>query len=92
MEACEQITEWVRMSIEHSIRNPDAALEFAIKWGRGIDEETNSKFVQMYVNERTIDYGDDGRSSIRKFLQDGISLGMIDSAFDPESIEFIGSR
>ena len=32
-EACEKITEWVRMSIEHSIPNPDAALEFAIKWG-----------------------------------------------------------
>ena len=91
-EACEKITEWVRLSIEHSIRNPDAALEFAIKWGRGIDEETNSKFVQMYVNERTIDYGDDGRSSIRKFLHDGQQLGMIDPSFDTSSIDFIGSR
>ena len=71
----EKITEWVRMSIEHSIRNPDAALEFAIKWGRGIDEETNSKFVQMYVNERTIDYGEDGRSSIRKFLERWTEIG-----------------
>ena len=80
------------MSIEHSIRNPDAALEFAIKWGRGIDEETNSKFVQMYVNERTIDYGEDGRSSIRKFLKDGQKLGMIDPDFVPDNIDFIGSR
>ena len=36
--------------------NPDEALEFAKKWGRGIDDETNQKFVTMYVNERTIDY------------------------------------
>ena len=91
-EACEKITEGVRMSIEHSIRNPDAALEFAIKWGRGIDEETNAKFVQMYVNERTIDYGEDGRSSIRKFLKDGQKLGMIDPNFVPDNIDFIGSR
>jgi len=90
-EACEQITEWVKMSIEHSIKEPEAALAFAIQWGRGIDEDTNSKFVQMYVNERTIDYGADGRASIRKFLNDGIQIGMIDENFDPECVDFIGA-
>ena len=44
----------------------------------------------MYVNERTIDYGDDGRSSIRKFLTDAQNIGMIDSEFKPENIDFIG--
>ena len=91
-EACTQISDWVKMSIEHSINEPEAALEFAIQWGRGIDEDTNSKFVQMYVNERTIDYGDDGRASIRKFLGDGQSIGMISAEFDPEGVDFIGSR
>ena len=90
-EACEKISEWVKMSIEHSINSPQAALEFAIKWGRGIDEETNAKFVQMYVNERTIDYRKDGRASIRKFLKDGQSIGMIREDFDPDNISFIGS-
>ena len=46
----------------------------------------------MYVNERTIDYGEDGRSSIRKFLKDGQKLGMIDPNFVPDNIDFIGSR
>ena len=46
----------------------------------------------MYVNERTIDYGEDGRSSIRKFLQDGQKLGMIDPNFVPDNIDYIGSR
>ena len=90
VEACKQISEWVKMSIEHSIKEPEAALEFAIQWGRGIDEQTNSKFVQMYVNERTIDYGDDGRSSIRKFLTDAQNIGMVDENFKPEDIDFIG--
>ena len=90
-EACEHISEWVKMSIEHSINNPDAALKFALQWGRGIDEETNSKFVQMYVNDRTIDYGPDGRSSVKKFLSDGQSIDMIDPQFNPDSIDFIGS-
>ena len=89
-EACERISEWVKMSIEHSIDNPDEALEFAIQWGRGIDEATNSKFVQMYVNERTIDYGPDGRASIRKFLSDAQSIGLIDPDFSTSAIEFIG--
>ncbi|MEC7703828.1 MAG: MqnA/MqnD/SBP family protein [Candidatus Thermoplasmatota archaeon] len=91
IEACAKISEWVRMSIEHSIRNPEAALDFAIKWGRGIDEETNKKFVQMYVNSRTIDYGNDGRESIRKFISDGQEIGMIDKSFDSNLIDFIGA-
>ncbi len=91
-EACENISEWVKMSIQHSINEPEEALKFALQWGRGIDEDTNSKFVKMYVNNRTIDYGPDGRASIRKFLADGIKIGMIDSEFDPNSLNFIGAR
>jgi len=90
-ELCEDITEWVKQSIEIAISNPDEALKFARQWGRGIDEETNSKFVQMYVNSRTIDFGDDGRESIVKFLTEGKEIGMIDEDFEPSSIEFIGS-
>ncbi len=90
-ELCEDITEWVKQSIEIAISNPDEALKFARQWGRGIDEETNSKFVQMYVNSRTIDFGDDGRESIIKFLTEGQEIGMINDDFDPSSIEFIGA-
>ena len=89
-ELCNKITAWVKQSIEIAINNPEGALEFARQWGRGIDEETNSKFVQMYVNERTIDYEDEGRSSIVQFLTEGIRIGMIDPNFCPEEIKFIG--
>ena len=90
IELCTKITKWVQESIIHSINNPEKALDFAIKWGRGIDTDTNSKFVKMYVNERTIDYGDDGRKSVRKFIQRGQEIGMIRNDFDPNEIEFIG--
>ena len=83
-ELCEDITEWVKQSIEIAISNPDEALKFARQWGRGID-------VQMYVNSRTIDFGDDGRESIIKFLTEGQEIGMINDDFDPSSIEFIGA-
>jgi len=90
--AMEEITRYTKMSIEHSIANPEQALEFAKAWGRGIDDATNKKFVTMYVNERTIDYGEDGRESIRKFISEGQEIGLIDSGFDVEKIGFIGSE
>ena len=89
-EICEQIANDVRHSIEHAISNPESALSFAKKWGRGISDETNEKFVGMYVNQRTIDYGDDGREAVMRFLEEGQSIGLVDSNFDPRAIDFIG--
>jgi len=84
------ITRWTKESIEYAIRNPRDALAFAKSWGRGIDDETNQKFVQMYVNDRTIDYRQEGRDSVRKFLECGQKIGMIKNDFDVQSMEFIG--
>jgi len=86
----EDVTLYTKMSIEHSIKFPDTALEFAKKWGRGIDDETNKEFVQMYVNERTIDYQKEGRESIRLFLKEGQKIGMISADFDVDGMAFIG--
>ena len=91
IEECEKITEDVKNSIIWSIENPDSSLEFAKKWGRGIDDETNKKFVQMYVNKRTIDYGIEGREAIREFLRQGIEIGLVRGDFDVEKITFVGS-
>ncbi|MGB1491566.1 MAG: MqnA/MqnD/SBP family protein, partial [Candidatus Poseidoniaceae archaeon] len=85
----EDITMYTKMSIEHSISNPDVALQFAKKWGRGIDD--NRKFVTMYVNDRTIDYKPEGRESIRQFLKEGQSIGLIEASFDVDGLKFIGA-
>ena len=90
-ELMEQFTAWVARSIEHSLANPKVALEFARQWGRGIDEQTNSRFVQMYVNQRTLDYGPDGRESVRRFLREGQKAGMVDEEFDIDEIVFVGA-
>lgn len=87
---CRDICEDIRRSIEYSLENPDAALKDAIKWGRGIDEDTNEEFVKMYVNRRTIDYGEDGRSAVRMFLERGIEVGLVRSDFDTSGLKFIG--
>ena len=88
----EDVTKYTKMSIEHSIANPDIALQFAKKWGRGIDDDTNREFVQMYVNSRTIDYGPEGRAAVRLFLKEGQKLGLVDEHLDTNAIEFIGAE
>lgn len=90
-ELCEKITNDVKNSIIYSIDNPESSLEFAKKWGRGIDDLTNKNFVEMYVNKRTIDYGIDGREAIREFLRQGKEIGLVDKNLNISDIEFIGS-
>ena len=90
-EMCKTISNDVRESIEYSLRNPNLALQDAIKWGRGIDENTNEKFVRMYVNERTIDYGKEGREAVRLFLERGKEVGLVSGDFDARGMEFIGA-
>ena len=89
-DLCNSLSSDVKKSIEHSLNDPDTALEFAKLWGRGIDDETNKEFVQMYVNSRTLDYGPDGRAAVRLFLKEGQKIGLVDGALDTDSIEFIG--
>ena len=90
-QVMEDITLYTKMSIEHAIKHPEDALEFAKAWGRGIDDETNKEFVSMYVNNRTIDYEHEGRSAVRQFIKEGQEIGLIDAAFDTENMKFIGS-
>ena len=91
-EACDIITEHVGLSIAHAISDPKEGLAFAIEWGRGIDEATNEEFVQMYVNNRTIGYGPEGREAVRRFLKEGQQIGMIRADLDVDALEFIGSE
>ena len=51
------------------------ALEYALQFGRGIDAAVADRFVAMYVNERTQDYGDEGRSAVGELLRRGEALG-----------------
>tara|TARA_Y100001960_G_C14754475_1_gene870442 strand:+ start:1845 stop:2711 length:867 start_codon:yes stop_codon:yes gene_type:complete len=91
-EMCEQISIDIRNSIQYSLSNPDLALEFSRQWGRGIDEDTNEEFVRMYVNERTVDYGPEGREAVRLFLERGKEIGLVRADFDPRSMNFIGAE
>jgi len=76
-EAHEIISKALRDSIQHALTHRDEALEYAMQFARDLDTGTANRFVSMYVNERTLDYGPDGREAIRKLLDMGHKKGII---------------
>ena len=56
-------------SIRAGLDNRDEAMEYALQLGRGLDAELADRFVGMYVNELTCDYGDEGRQAVRELLR-----------------------
>ena len=71
------ISKALRDSIQHGLDHREQALEYAMQFARDLDTSLASRFVSMYVNERTLDYGDDGRQAIRKLLDLGHERGII---------------
>jgi 1,4-dihydroxy-6-naphthoate synthase len=71
------ISKALRDSIQHALVHREQALEYAMQFARDLDVRLASRFVSMYVNERTLDYGADGREAIRKLLDLGHERGII---------------
>ena len=71
------VTKALKDSIQHGLDNREQGLEYAMQFARDLDANLASRFVSMYVNERTLDYGEDGRLAIRKLLDLGYEKGII---------------
>jgi 1,4-dihydroxy-6-naphthoate synthase len=80
------VTKAVRDSIQHALDNREAALVYAMQFARDLDARLANRFVSMYVNDRTLDYGADGRQAIRKLLDLGFERGIITVA---PKVEFV---
>jgi 1,4-dihydroxy-6-naphthoate synthase len=70
-------TQALRESIQHALDHRPAALEYAMQFARDLDPALANKFVGMYVNDRTLNYGADGREAIKKLLDMGYERGII---------------
>lgn len=71
------ISKALRDSIQFALDNREQALEYAMQFARDLDPAMADQFVGMYVNERTLDYGADGRAAICKLLDIGHERGII---------------
>jgi 1,4-dihydroxy-6-naphthoate synthase len=76
-ESLRIVTGAVHDSIQHALEHREQALEYAMQFARDLDSRLANRFVSMYVNERTLDYGPDGRQAIRKLLDLGFERGII---------------
>jgi 1,4-dihydroxy-6-naphthoate synthase len=76
-ESMRTITKAVRDSIQHALDHREEALNYAMQFARDLDSRLANRFVSMYVNDRTLDYGPDGREAIRKLLDLGHERGII---------------
>jgi 1,4-dihydroxy-6-naphthoate synthase len=80
------VSKALRDSIRHGLEHREQALEYAMQFARDLDARMASRFVSMYVNERTLDYGADGRQAIHKLLELGHERGIISIA---PQVEFV---
>jgi 1,4-dihydroxy-6-naphthoate synthase len=72
-----EIAGILRRSIEYSLAHRDEAVAHALCYARDMGRDLADKFVGMYVNEWTIDYGDTGRRAVRELLRRGHEAGLI---------------
>lgn len=77
-ELMHQISSILRESIQYSLDNREAALDYALSFGRGLDRGRGDQFVGMYVNELTLDYGERGRKAVETFLDRAYEAGLVE--------------
>ena len=82
-----EVSRLIRQSIQYGLDHRREALDYALQYARDMDVSLADKFVGMYVNDWTLDYGDQGRAAIRKLLDEGHRAGIIPSPVEVEFVE-----
>lgn len=72
-----RVSDFLRRSIRYSLDHRVDGMRYAMQFARGLEPATADEFVGMYVNERTLDYGEDGRRAVSLFLQRGVEAGLL---------------
>jgi 1,4-dihydroxy-6-naphthoate synthase len=85
-EVLRELSAVLAESIRAGLENRGPALEYALQFGRGLDDELADRFVGMYVNELTEDYGEEGRRAVRELLRRGEEIGAFS---EPVRVEFV---
>src|SRR5205814_10137624 len=85
-ETIRQISRLLKESIRYALAHRSAALDYALKYARDMDKALADKFVGMYVNDWTLDYGERGRAAVSRLLSEAHRAGVI---LNPVEVEFV---
>ncbi|MCH8332451.1 phosphotransferase, partial [Candidatus Sumerlaeota bacterium] len=85
-DVCRRIDRVLKRSIRYSLDHREVAVEHALQWGRGLDRAKADRFIEMYVNDLTLNMGGAGRPAIEHYLARAAEMGLI-----PDSVraEFV---
>jgi len=83
-ENIREISRLLKESIQYALDHRDDALKYAMQFARDLDTATADQFVGMYVNERTLDYGEDGRRAVRLLLDRAYAANLIPKSIPVE--------
>ena len=86
-ETVREVARLTKASIQYALDHREEALAYALNYARDLPPETADRFVSMYVNEWTLDYGETGREAVRTLLSYGYEAGVILHKVD---VEFVG--
>jgi 1,4-dihydroxy-6-naphthoate synthase len=81
-ELAQKISRKLRESIEYGYKNLSDAVNYALKFGRGLNFDLGEKFIKMYVNELTIDMGEEGEKALQLLFDKAFEKGLIKNRVD----------
>jgi 1,4-dihydroxy-6-naphthoate synthase len=85
-ETIRDVNRLLRESIRYGLEHREEALEYALRFGRDLDRAKADRFVGMYVNDWTLDFGPRGREAVRRLLDEGFAAGVIPKRVVPEFV------
>jgi 1,4-dihydroxy-6-naphthoate synthase len=85
-EAIREVNRLLKESIQYGLAHRQPALDYALQFGRGLDTRKADKFVGMYVNDWTLDFGPRGREAVQQLLARGHAAGVIPKLVEPEFV------
>ncbi len=86
-EMMKRVSRHLHESIVYSMENREDALSYAMQFARDMKPELADRFVAMWVNDLTLDYGDRGREAVRRFLSEAHQKGIIPNEVHVEFVD-----
>jgi 1,4-dihydroxy-6-naphthoate synthase len=83
-EIGQQVARIIRESVSYALDHREPALAYALQFARDMDPQLADKFVGMYVNRWTLDYGEEGRRAVRELFSRGAAAGLVPKSYQLE--------